>query len=597
MSEFLTGLHESLQAGMDGLYSFVQQMPLVGVWYTSVVRFVLPVLGLLILVSAIRSLLSVKHTAEVWGYLNFSGEQRVPLTHWENIIGRQKNADVVIDDPTISRTHAALIRQPDDTWKIYDLGSTSGTYVHKRTVPAEEALPVHFGDKITFADVSARLEPVSAEEKKARMERRAAQDRPVSPWGLLILMTFFQVLTCVQLIISTGDRADPALPLIFLGMTALMWVYCLTLRAFRRVGFEMEIIAFFLCTLSLSVTASFAPSSVFKQFVAIVLGLIGFLILGWFLRDLRRANFLGRPMAVFAVLLLVATLVLGSSNGGAKNWITFGGMSLQPSELAKVCYIFAGAATLDRLFRKKNLGLFMALTLICLGCLALMNDFGAAAIFFVTFIVIAFLRSGDWTTLALICGGCGAGVLVLLSVKPHVMRRFASWGHIWEDVYGTGFQQTHSLTAAASGGMVGVGAGNGWLRVAAADTDMVFCKICEEWGLIIAILAVLCIVTLAVFAVRACRAGRSSFYTIAACAATSLMVFQTCLNVFGAVDILPLTGVTFPFLSNGGTSMLASWGLLAFLKASDTRQNASFAIRLPSRRELKHEEDEYYEED
>ena len=219
-----------------------------------------------------------------------------------------------------------------------------------------------------------------------------------------------------------------------------------------------------------------------------------------------------------------------------------------------------------------------------------MNDFGAAAIFFVTFIVIAFLRSGDWTTLALICGGCGAGVLVLALVKPHVMRRFASWGHIWEDVYGAGFQQTHSLTAAASGGLVGVGAGNGWLRVTAADTDMVFCKICEEWGLVIAVLAVLCIVTLAVFAVRACRAGRSSFYTIAACAATSLMVFQTCLNVFGAVDILPLTGVTFPFLSNGGTSMLASWGLLAFLKASDTRQNASFAIRLPSRRELRNEE-------
>ena len=212
-----------------------------------------------------------------------------------------------------------------------------------------------------------------------------------------------------------------------------------------------------------------------------------------------------------------------------------------------------------------------------------------------TFIVIAFLRSGDWATLALICGGCGAGGLVLLSVKPHVLKRFASWGHIWEDVYGAGFQQTHSLTAAASGGMVGVGAGNGWLGVTAADTDMVFCKVCEEWGLIIAVLAVLCIVTLAVFAVRACRAGRSSFYTIAACAATSLMVFQTCLNVFGAVDILPLTGVTFPFLSNGGTSMLASWGMLAFLKASDTRQNASFAIRLPSRRELRHEQEEFDE--
>ena len=121
--------------------------------------------------------------------------------------------------------------------------------------------------------------------------------------------------------------------------------------------------------------------------------------------------------------------------------------------------------------------------------------------------------------------------------------------------------------------------------------------LCEEWGLLIGVLAVLSIVTLAVFAVRACSAGRSSFYIIAACAATSLLVFQTCLNVFGAVDILPLTGVTFPFLSNGGSSMLSAWGLLAFLKATDTRQNASFAIRLPSRRELRAEAEEAgYEE-
>ena len=186
--------------------------------------------------------------------------------------------------------------------------------------------------------------------------------------------------------------------------------------------------------------------------------------------------------------------------------------------------------------------------------------------------------------------GGGAG-MVMLTIKPHVAARFASWGHIWEDVYDKGFQQTHTLTAAASGGMIGVGAGKGWLsNLPAADTDIVFGMLCEEWGLVIAVLTILCIITLAVFAVRACRAGRSSFYTIAACAATSLLVFQTCLNVFGAVDILPFTGVTLPFVSNGGSSMLSAWGMLAFLKATDTRQNASFAVRLPSRRELRGEE-------
>ena len=130
----------------------------------------------------------------------------------------------------------------------------------------------------------------------------------------------------------------------------------------------------------------------------------------------------------------------------------------------------------------------------------------------------------------------------------------------------------------------------GWLhRIPAADTDLVFGMLCEEWGLLIALLAVWSIITLALFAVRAARAGRSSFYTIAACAAGSLLVFQTCLNVFGSVDLLPLTGVTFPFVSNGGSAMMGAWGLLAFLKATDTRENASFATSMGKRRKLMNE--------
>ena len=293
------------------------------------------------------------------------------------------------------------------------------------------------------------------------------------------------------------------------------------------------------------------------------------------------------PVIYFIDVLLLGLVLTTSKINGVSGWFQFLDRTFQPSELAKICYIFAGAATLDRLFRKRNLGLFIVLTGVCLACLAYMSDFGTAAIFFVTFLVIAYLRSGDWATLALICGGGVFAVLTMLSVKPYILNRFATWGHAWQNAsVGSGYQQTRTMSAAASGGLVGVGPGEGWLHnVAAGDTDLVFGMLCEEWGLIIAVLAVLAVLTLAVFAVRASRAGRSSFYIIAACAATSMMVFQTCLNVFGAVDILPLTGVTFPFVSNGGTAMIASWGLLAYLKATDTRQNASFAIRLPSRRE------------
>ena len=581
---------DALQRLLDTLTVFLAENPLVGAWYTTVVRFVFPLLALMILVGAIRSLWKVKHPDEVWGYLGMANGVRLPITHWENIIGRAPACDVQLEYPSVSRQHAALIREDDGSWTVYDLGSKGGVKVND--LPVDEYAVVEDGDTLSFGGIPTMLVPISAEEKREQMAERRVEGRPAGMWGSLVLLTLFQVLTALQLIVAAGENASVTVPLTFLTFTAVCWGYFIVLRSFRRIGFEMETIAFFLCTLSLAVTGSTVPDECPKQLVAILMGLAIFLVLGFFLRDLTRAQRVRWIMGAAAVGMLVITLLIGSSEGGAKAWIRLGGLSLQPSELAKICYIFAGAATLDRLFNKRNLWLFIGLTGICGACLALQTDFGTALVFFVTFLVIAYLRSGDFATLGLICAGCFAGGMVLLTVKGHVAARFASWGHIWEDVYGAGFQQTHTLTAAASGGMIGVGAGKGWLSgLAAADTDIVFGMLCEEWGLVIAVLTVLCIITLAVFAVRACRAGRSSFYTIAACAATSLLVFQTCLNVFGAVDILPFTGVTLPFVSNGGSSMLSAWGMLAFLKATDTRQNASFAVRLPSRRELRGEVD------
>ena len=573
----------------DGLAALLGDYPLVVAWYTAVVRFLFPVLALLILARSIRSLLTVPHLPEVWAYLSLPNGLSQPLTHWENILGRSGASDVVLGYPTVSRQHAALIRAEDDRWTVYDLDSKGGVALNGRTV--EGSAPVAYGDVLSLGGVETVLLPVPPEDQARRRQSRQDRERPVSPWTGLFFLTLFQVLTAGQLMAAAGADAPLAIPAAFFCLIAVMWGYFLAMRAVRRVGFEMETIAFFLSTLSLAVTASSAPEDLFKQLIALLLGLCLFVVLGIFLRDLDRVKAIrwlmaGGAMGLLGITLVLGALGLGQSRYGAMNWIILGPLSFQPSELAKICYIFAGAATLDRLFRKRNLGLFLLLTLVCIGCLALMSDFGTAAIFFVTFLVIAYLRSGDWTTLSLITGACVAGAGVVFSIKPYILQRIATWGHAWEQASSGGYQQVRTMSAAASGGLVGVGAGQGWLHnVAAADTDLVFGMLCEEWGLIIGVLAVLSIVTLAVFAVRACRAGRSSFYTIAACAATSLLVFQTCLNVFGSVDLLPLTGVTFPFVSNGGSSMLASWGLLAFLKATDTRPNASFAIRLPARRE------------
>ena len=511
---------DALQRLLDTITAFLAENPLVGAWYTTVVRFVFPILALMILVGAIRSLWKVKHPDEVWGYLAMANGVRLPITHWENIIGRAPACDVQLEYPSVSRQHAALIREDDGSWTVYDLASKGGVTVND--LPVDEYAVVEDGDTVAFGGIPTMLVPISAEEKREQMAERRMEGRPAGMWGSLVLLTLFQVLTALQLIVAAGDKATVTIPLTYLVLTLVCWGYFIILRSFRRIGFEMETIAFFLCTLSLAVTGSKVPEEMPKQLVAILMGLGVFLVLGFFLRDLTRAQKVRWFMGAAAVGLLVITLLIGSSQGGAKAWLRLGPLSLQTSEIAKICYIFAGAATLDRLFNKRNLWMFIGLTGVCGACLALQNDFGTALVFFVTFLVIAFLRSGDFAILGLICGGCFAGGTLLLTIKPHVAARFASWGHIWEDVYGAGFQQTHTLTAAASGGMIGVGAGKGWLAgLAAADTDIVFGMLCEEWGLVIAVLTILCIITLAVFAVRACRAGRSSFYTIAACAATA----------------------------------------------------------------------------
>ena len=552
---------------------------LAGIYFTTGVRWFFLILSIFILARQIRSLLQARNPSEIWAYLGCPDDTTVPLTHWENLIGRSRGCDVILNLNSVSRSHGTLIRDSDGVWKYNDLNSKNGSAING--VPVKEPTILKAGDVLTIGGSDFTLYPVSLEERMANIEKRKKRTHPVSPWPSLVALTLFQFLMCVQFKVALGEDFPPQLPFAAGLLCILMWTYVIIMRFFKRVGFEMEIIAFYLSTLSLAVTASAYPSTVLKQSICICLGVGLFFGLCWFLRDLNRAKRIVYIMMGISVLLLIINLAFGTTKYGASNWVSIGGMSIQPSELVKIVFIYVGAATLDELQQRKNLLIFMGFSVFCLGCLALMGDFGTALIFFVTFLVISFLRSGDFSKIILILGASGLMGMMVLRFKPYISKRFDTWGHVWDDPTGGGFQQVQTMTASASGGLPGLGAGNGkFSQVAASPTDLVFGLLSEEWGLIIAILAVLCIITLGVFAVRSIIAGRSTYYSIAACAATSMFIFQTILNVFGSVDLLPLTGVTFPFVSSGGTSMLASWGLLSFLKAADTRQNASFAIRL-----------------
>lgn len=539
--------------------------------------YLFPVLALGILIRCAVSLLTFRPEPEVWAWLTTPDGAHIPVTHWESLIGRGAGCDVQLGYPTVSRTHAVLTRYDDGSWTISDAHSKSGVFVNGRQT-ALSAL--RFGDVITMGGVNFTLIPLTKEQERIQAGTRTRAGHAVHQVPTLLLLTLFQLLTAIQLILG---GCDPALELTaFGGLIGLEWALYLALRAFRRTGFEAETLAFFLCTMGLAVVSSSAPESLIKELLAIVAGVCVFLVVCWSLRDLERAKTVRYLAAVAGIGLLAFNLLFGVEKFGARNWIQLGGVSFQPSEFVKVCFIYVGASTLSRLMAKRNIVLFIAYSAVICACLALMKDFGTAIIFFVAFLVIAFLRSGNFATIALAIAATGfAGVLVLRFL-PYARNRFEAWGHVWDYALTTGYSQTRSMMCIASGGLFGRGPGKGWLKyVAASDTDLVFAFVSEEWGLIMAVLMVACIVILACFVVRSAPAGRSCFYTIGACAAVTVMVTQTILNVFGMADFLPLTGVTFPFVSNGGSSMVCVWGLLAFIKAADTRQNASVAIRVP----------------
>lgn len=541
-------------------------------------RYVLILLSLAVIVRCIRSMLSERYDNELWAYLRWRGED-VPVTHWENIIGRALSADIRVATPSVSRVHAVLSRNDRGVWTIYDIFSKGGVWVNGVKI-GKNGVRLDHGDVINIGGEKLRFLNVSGEARQNIEAGRAAVGRRVSPSITLFELTVFQIFLLLQHVFSAAQKDLPIIALGFAAFIALEWCCYYAMRIMDKSGFEIETLAFFLTSLGLSVSASSAPEDMFKQVVLILAAVALFLINGWWLRSLRRSVASRIPAALLAVALVAVNVVFSDAVLGARNWLEFGGFSFQPSEFVKVAYICVGASTLDRLYRKRNLFLFIVFSAFCVCAMALIGDFGTALIFFATFLVISFMRSGSIATVFLAVSGAGLAGFLAVSVKPYIAQRFATWGHVWEDVYDKGFQQTRAMSAAASGGLYGKGAGAGWLTdIFAADTDMVFAVVCEEQGLIIGLIMVLAVLTLALFAVRSARHGRSAFYSIASCAAMSMLLVQLSLNVFGSLDILPFTGVTFPFVSRGGSSLISCWLMMSFIKGADNRRGASFAVR------------------
>lgn len=540
-------------------------------------RFLLPIYAVVIIYQCFASMRRHRRPEKPLVTLELKDTgQQVPVLFWENSIGRSKGSDICVNDPTVSRDHCVLLRRQEG-WLISDIGSKGGTYVNGKKV--RNRTQVLIDDEISVGSTTFVLKRGDEFQDRIRPSwffSKASNKGSLQPYKLMLLITFFHLFMTVEACF-TNEVQDFTPFSVFIALEMLLWgFFCISTLAFKRINFELEALASFMTGIGVILLVRQEMRSAYVQLIAAAVGIVLFCFLVKFIENPDRVDSWRMAIMIGAVGLLAVNLVFGSVQHGAQNWIQIGPVSVQPSEFVKVAYIFVGAAALDKLQTKRNFFEFIVFSAICVGALALMGDFGTALIFFATFLLIAFMRSGDFKTVMLALVSVVFAGTIVLKFKPYVANRFAAWGHVWEHAQDTAYQQARVLTYTASGGLSGVGVGNGYLKyIFASESDLVFGILAEEMGVIVAFALAIAIVMLAFYARAITTRSRSAFYSISACCAAGLMVVQTSLNIFGATDILPLTGVTFPFVSAGGSSMIACWGLLAFIKAADERTYAA----------------------
>ena len=507
---------------------------------------------------------------------------KIPVLFWENSIGRSRGSDIAVDDPAVSRNHCVLLRRKEG-WFISDTGSKTGTFVNGSRVRRRTQVKIDDIISIGNREYALKRGDEFHEELHSSWFFSKVSDKPaMKSYKLMILITLFHIFMGVEACFCDGSENfkefmispvfDPFIICAVLVVTE--WIYfAVSSFALKRISFEIESLCLFLTGIGVMLLARQNMRSAFVQLIAAAAGMLVFCALIKFIENPDRIGKWRLIIMIAAVGLLAINLVFGKVTNGSANWIQIGSITIQPSEFVKIAYIFVGASTLDRLQTKQNLIEFIIFSMVCVGALALMGDFGTALIFFMSFLIVSFVRSGDFKTLILAIAGAGAAGIIVLRFKAYVLDRFKAWRHVWQHTQDAGgYQQARTLTYIASGGLFGVGIGNGCLKyVAASESDLVFGLMSEEMGFITAVAIAVAVASLFLYSRSVTTRARSTFYSISACCAAGMLVIQMALNVFGATDILPLTGVTFPFISAGGSSIISCWGLLAFIKAADEK--------------------------
>lgn len=304
-----------------------------------------------------------------------------------------------------------------------------------------------------------------------------------------------------------------------------------------------------------------------RQFKITSVALVLFLVIPFLIKKLEKLKKLTWIYAASGIILLAVVLVLGRNTYGAKLSIRIFGFTFQPSEIVKILFVFFAAAFLYKACNGLKVLLSGLVVAVFVGILVLSKDLGSALIFCITYLVMVFAGSGKYRYLIF---GTIVGIaasFVAYKLFAHVQVRVETWLDPFADIDNKGYQLTQSLFAIATGGWFGSGLCDGIpTTIPFVEEDFVFSAIAEELGTVFGILLILAYLSCVLLFLKIAGRRSESFYRLVGMGLTASFGTQVFLTIGGGTRLIPLTGVTLPLISVGGTSMMATvilFGIMA----------------------------------
>ncbi|MGI6200128.1 MAG: FtsW/RodA/SpoVE family cell cycle protein [Christensenellales bacterium] len=474
----------------------------------------------------------------------------------ENLLGRDEDCDVVLAGRGVSAEHARLWRK-GGRWRVEDLDSRNGTFVDG--VRIHKSSPVRDGQVIKIGDTSLIFELDMPERGR------------VPGMGMVITLAVMLLAVGYAVLALHSETLDVTGIVVGASVALLLVFQYVIIRAFFP-GMDRPLMAIYALLIAIGFIAQYRLGSAMalKQLqwyaigmVAMVLGLV--LIRNFDCWKNIKMLWLYLPAGL---ALLALTLIFGKEQYGSKNWVYIGGVSFQPSELVKLLLVLALAAGMKD---RKKWGPIIAVGCFTAGAMVILlvqKDLGSMLLYFLTFICTFYVATSNWL---LTLAGLGAGSLGAVAsyyLFGHVRVRVAIWQNPWVDVEVSGYQMVQSLTAIASGGLLGLGLYMGSPKsIPAYRTDFIFAAICEEMGLLMGLMIILLFGLLIYRGIKITLRCQDRFLSLLSFGSTAMLAWQSFIIIGGVVKMIPLTGITLPFISYGGNSMLANMGFIGILQA------------------------------